>query len=280
MAKIGKFNTMRVDRMFDFGVYLDGDNLGDILLPIKDVPRDCKLDDTIDAFVYLDSEDRLIATTRKPYAQVGEFALLRVAAVNKVGAFLEWGLLKDLLVPFREQKVKMEEGKMYVVYVYVDDETERIAASSNLDRFLSDEDADYELEQEVELFICNKTDLGYKAIINGAHWGVLYENEIFQEVRRGSKVKGFIKKIREDGKIDLSLQRSGIKELDALSQKILEMLKQHGGFMDVTDKTAPAILYSLFGMSKKNFKKAIGRLYKNRMIRIDADGIRLIESHE
>lgn len=275
--EIGKYNTLKVVKEVDFGIYLDGDEFGEILMPQRYVPENCKPDDEINAFVYLDSEDRLIATTEKPYATVGEFALLKVASINRIGAFLDWGLPKDLLVPFKEQKVKMEENKSYLVYIYVDPVTHRIAASSNLDKYLDNVPPDYEENEEVDLLIGNSTDLGYKVIINQLHWGMLYKNEVFQKISRGQKIKGYIKKVREDEKIDVCLQKPGYEKIDKLAQTILDKLHEYGGFILVNDKSSSEDIYELFGTSKKTFKKSLGALYKQRIISIEENGIRLIK---
>ena len=230
----------------------------------------------MEVFIYRDSEDRIIATTETPNAMVGDFALMEVISVNKFGAFLDWGLQKDLLVPFREQRKDMEQGKSYVVYVYLDDETKRIAASSKLDKFLDNVPAEYEPSQEVDLFIANKTELGYKAIINGLHWGILYENEVFKPLERGQKLKAYIKKIREDEKIDLYLHKAGFDKVEDLSQKIIGTLKEEGGYLEINDKTPSAIIYEIFGESKKTFKKALGILYKKKLIDIKENGIKLL----
>jgi uncharacterized protein len=277
MAEIGKFNSLTVVRKSDFGVYLDGGALGEILLPQKYVPAQCAPGLVMNVFVYGDSEDRLVATTEKPYAMAGDFALLKVHSVNAVGAFLDWGLSKHLLVPFREQKIKMEAGKSYVVYVYLDELSKRMCASARLDKFLKLQEGDFETGQEVDLFLVNLTDLGYNAIINGARWGVLYHNEVFQPLRQGEHVKGYIKKLREDGKIDLSLQKQGYANVKDVTSTILELVRARGGFIDVTDKSSPDVIYELFGMSKKTYKKAIGALYKERRITIEENGIRLVE---
>jgi uncharacterized protein len=279
MVEIGKLNKLKVVKEVDFGVYLDGEELGEILLPRRYLPKNCRLDDIVEVFVCLDSEDRIMATTEKPYAMVGQFALLKVASVNPVGVFLDWGLKKDLLVPFREQKQKMEEGRSYIVFLYVDDETRRIAASAKLDKFLGKLPVDLQEGQEVDLLICNKTDIGYKAIVNNTYWGVLYQNEVFQTLKKGQSIKGFIKKIREDKKIDLCLYKPGYEKVDELSGKILAYLKKQGGFISVTDKSSPEIIYGLFGISKKTYKQAIGALYKKRLILFEDKGIRLIEKN-
>lgn len=277
MTDIGRLNRLTVVKELDQGMYLDGDELGEILLPRRYVPQDCTPGTSIEVFIYRDSEDRIIATTEKPFAMVGEFAALKVVSVNPSGAFLDWGLDKDLLVPFREQKHKMAEGRTYVVYVYLDDKTDRIAASSRLDRFLGRKHVRFQQDQEVELLVCEQTDIGYKAIINNSHWGMLYKNEVFEQLEPGRHVKGFIKKLRDDGKIDLSLQKPGYEKVDDLTSRIIHILKERRGFIPVTDKSSPEIIYDLFGVSKKTYKKAVGALYKKRIISLEEDGIRLNE---
>ncbi|RLD82947.1 MAG: GntR family transcriptional regulator [Bacteroidetes bacterium] len=279
MLQIGKLNTLKIVKEVDFGLYLDGgEEYGEILLPKRYVPEKFEIEDNLEVFIYRDSEDRIIATTETPIAMVGDFALMEVASVNDFGAFLEWGLQKELLVPFREQKNDMEKGKSYVVYVYLDDETKRIAASSKLNKFLDNIPVEYEPNQEVNLFIASKTDLGYNAIINGVHWGILYENEVFKPLERGQKIKAFIKKVREDEKIDLYLHKAGYDKVDALTNKILETLKEEGGFLEINDKTPSTIIYEVFGESKKTFKKALGTLYKKRLIDIEKRGIKLLKN--
>jgi len=276
MAEIGKYNSLRVIKEVDFGVYLDGETEGEILMPIRYVPANCKVGDYVDVFLYLDSEDRPIATTETPFALVGEFAMLRVNSVNKIGTFLDWGIMKDLLVPFREQKVTMIEGRSYLVYIYVDEESKRIVASAKLGKFLDKSVPDYSVGQQVDLVIESETDLGYKAIINNSHWGILYENEVFEQLAKGLKVKGYVKKIRTDNKIDLSLHPLGYEKVDPLTQMILDELKKEGGFIAISDKSEAEEVYRVFGISKKSFKQAIGALYKRRMITLSTDGIRLI----
>ncbi len=276
MVNIGRYNTLRVIKEVDFGVYLDGESEGEILMPIRYVPKDCKVGDYVDIFLYLDSEDRPVATTEKPYALVGEFAMLRVQSVNKIGTFLDWGIMKDLLCPFREQKVTMTEGRSYLVYIYVDEETRRIVASAKLNKFLNKTVPEYVIGQEVDLIIESETDLGYKAIVNNQHWGILYENEVFEQLEKGLSIKGYIKKIRTDNKIDLSLQPLGYEKVDPIAQMIIDQLKKEGGFIAVSDKSEAEKVYSVFGISKKTFKQAIGALYKKRVITISPEGIRLI----
>ena len=275
MINIGKYNSLRVVKELDFGIYLDGEEQGEILMPKRYVPANSNIDDTIEAFIYFDSEDRIIATTEKPYATVGQFAYLKVVSVNNVGAFLDWGLPKDLLVPFREQKVTMEEGKSYIVYIYVDYASKRIAASAKLDKHLDNLPPKYQINEEVDLLIHSQTDIGFKAIINNLHWGILYKNEVFSHLQKGQKIKGYIKKIREDEKIDLYLQLPGYDKVDEITEFILEKLRSNNGIINVSDKSPAEEIYDIFKISKKNFKKAIGALYRERKISIGDSSIAL-----
>lgn len=275
MARIGAFNTLRIVKQVDFGVYLDGADLGEILLPRKQVPDDLDIDDMVEVFIYLDSEDRVIATTRKPFAKVGEFANLEVVAVNQVGAFLDWGLEKDLLVPFAEQKQRLEVGKRYLVFIYIGRTDHRIVASAKIDQFLDHLAVDYKAGEEVDLLIGGQTDLGFKAIVNHAHWGVIYKDEVFEFLRPGSKHKGFIKQVREDGKIDLSLNKPAAEQRDALSQKVLDELNKLGGYLAIGDKSPPEVIYKKFSVSKRIYKQTIGGLFKQGLITIEGKGIRL-----
>jgi len=273
---IGKYNTLKVVKELDFGVYLDGgEDFGEILLPIRYVPPGLKSGDDIEVFIYLDSEDRVIATTEEPYALVGELAYLKVISVNKTGAFLDWGLMKDLLVPYREQAERMKEGEHYVVYVYLDDESRRIVATSKLNSALDNLMPEYEEGEQVSLLVIGKTDLGYKVAVNNLHTGMLYHNELFKPIKIGDQCEGFIKKIREDDKLDITLEKPGYEKIGGLAADIMNMLKEKGGQMAVSDKSPAELIYKLFGTSKKNFKKAIGTLYKQRLISIDKEGIRL-----
>ncbi len=275
MTEIGKLNTLKVVKELDFGIYLDGKQLGEILMPKRYVPTACKVGDELEAFVYLDSEDRLIATTEKPFAMVGDFVLLKVVGANAVGAFLDWGLPKDLFVPFREQRQKLEVGKHYVVFIYLDATTNRIVASAKPERFLDRQPANFEEGQEVDLMILNQTDLGYKAMVNQIHTGVLYKSEVFQPLEKGDITKGFIRKIRPDGKIDLILHKPGYEKVDDITKQILDKLKAQNGFIALTDKSSVEAIYELFQVSKKTYKKAIGALYRERLITIEDGGIRL-----
>ena len=276
MASIGKLNWLPVLRETDFGLILDGGDLGEILMPNRYVTDEWETGDVVEVFLMLDSEDRLTATTEKPLAMVDEFALLKVVAVTNVGAFLDWGLPKDLLVPFREQNIPLREGQSVVVRIYLDELTNRIAASAKLDKFLDRAPPDYEPDEKVKLLICAKTDLGFKAIINNKNWGVIFHNEVFQTLEKGQRIEGYIKQIRPDGKIDLSLQKPGAKSIGNLSDAILDHLKEQGGFMPITDKSPPEEIYALFGVSKKAYKRAIGGLYKKRLITFENNGTKLV----
>ncbi len=273
MFEIGKYNKLEIVKAVDFGIYLDGGSFGEILMPTRYLPETWKQGDIIDVFIYRDSEDRLLATTEIPFIIVGEFACLTVTAVTEIGAFLDWGLPKDLLVPFREQKHKMVKGKSYVVYAYLDEKTLRIVASSKVDKFLNKTVAEYLPEQEVDLIICDQTDLGYNVIINKSHRGLIYQNEIFQTLQTGQLLKGFVKAIREDGKIDISLQQSGYKKkINNIEELIISTLRENNGKTAISEKSSPAIIYSMFGISKKAFKMAIGALYKKHIIDFRENG--------
>jgi predicted RNA-binding protein (virulence factor B family) len=276
MISIGKTYELDVVKAVEFGFYLDAEDLGEVLLPLKYAPSDLVEGDSIEVFLYLDSEDRPVATTQKPKAQVGEFAYLKVVDNSKVGAFLDLGLDKDVLVPFAEQHRPMEVGHSYLVYLYLGEFDNRIIASSKIDKFLDDEKPhNFKPQQAVDLIIANSTDLGYKAIVNHSHWGVLYKNEVHQRLSFGQHKKGFIKYIRPDGKIDLSLQ-GGQETRDKYAKIILNYLRKQDGFAPVHDKSDPRLISDIFGMSKGAFKKAIGGLYKQRIISIEKDGIRLL----
>jgi len=275
MTETGRFNKLKVINKLDAGVLLDGEELGELVMPRSSSSAEYDIGDTVEVFIFYDSEGNLLATTKRPFAMVGEFALLKVVSITPVGAFLDWGLKKDLLVPFSEQKEKMEESRSYIVYVYRDERTNRIAASSKVNRFLDKESIQLEEGQGVELLICSQTEIGYKAIIDNSCWGVLYKNEVFQPLRKGQKIPGFIKKIRDDGKIDLCLQKPGPEKVEDMSDRIIDALKTEGGFISITDKSPAELIYRMFGVSKKTYKKAIGSLYKKRLIEIESDGIRL-----
>ncbi|MEE9344750.1 MAG: S1-like domain-containing RNA-binding protein [Methylococcales bacterium] len=276
---IGTINNLQVIKQVEFGVYLDGGEFGEILLPKRYVPDHLSVEDNIDVFIYNDSEDRLIATTETPLAMVGECAWLRVKDVNRVGAFLDWGLPKDLLVPYNEQYSPMEVGKYYPVCVLLDNETNRIAASSKLYQFLEEQSDDLTPQQAVDLLIIQRTDLGFKAVINHTHLGLLFHSDVFQNLKTGQKIKGYIKDIRDDGKINLCLQLPTQEKREELSETILDYLKQNGGSSTLTDKSPPEEIYEQFKVSKSNYKKALGSLYRQRIISIDKQKITLLDEN-
>ena len=279
MLNIGKINTLNVVKKQGSDIYLDNGVSAKVLLADKRPPEHYELGDSLDVFVYVDSEGHLAATTKKPLALVDEIAWLKVVSLNYIGAFLDWGLPKDLLVPFSEQHHEMEVGRSYLVRVFLD-EKNRLAATTKIDRFIADEVEEpeaFEAGQKVSLIIAEKTDLGVKAIINNAYWGMLYHNELYQPVRKGQKLDGYIKQIRDDGKIDLVLQEPGYGKVVSLTDKILLKLKQNNGVLLLSDKSPPEAIYQTFGVSKKVFKQAIGSLYKQQLITIDdKEGIKLV----
>lgn len=274
--KLGEYNFLEVVKEVDFGVYLDGGEDGEILLPTRYVPQGCKPGDVLNVFIYLDMDERLIATTLQPYVKVGEFACLEVAWVNQYGAFLDWGLMKDLFVPFREQKMKMIKGNSYVVHVHLDEDSYRIVASAKIEKFLSKDMPEYNPGDEVEVLIWQKTDLGFKVIVDNKFSGMIFKNEIFTDVRTGMKMHAYIKQVRPDGKIDLELQKGGVKKVEDFADTLLEYIRSNGGSTPLNDKTDADVIYSTFGVSKKTFKKAVGDLYKKRLIVLEGEqGIRL-----
>ena len=276
--ELGKFNQLEVVKEVDFGLYLDGGEEGEILLPTRYVPEGCQVGDMLNVFLYLDIDERLIATTLTPLVQVGQFACLEVAWVNQFGAFLNWGLMKDLFVPFSEQKMKMQVGRKYVIHAHLDDESYRIVASAKVERYLSKDIPDYAPGTEVDILIWQKTDLGFKAIIDNKHSGLLYENEIFCTLETGMQMRAFVKQVREDGKVDLILQKPGFEKIDDFSKTLLDYIKEHGGRIHLNDKSPAEDIYDTFGVSKKTFKKGVGDLYKKRLISLQENCITLAES--
>ena len=274
-VKLGRYNQLEVVKKVEFGVYLDGDEDGEILLPKKYVPEDCEEGDMLNVFIYLDMEERLVATTLQPYAQVGDFACLEVAWVNEYGAFLDWGLMKDLFVPFREQKAKMQKGRRYVVHIHVDEESYRIMASAKVERYLSDERPEYQPGEEVEVMVWQRTDLGYKVIVDNKFSGMLFHNEVFRQLEIGMRLPAYIKQVRPDGKIDLELQKAGFHKVDDFAEVLLQYIRDNGGRTSINDKTDAETIYDAFGVSKKTFKKAVGDLYRKRLIVLEDGGIRL-----
>lgn len=276
MVDIGYTNILSITRFTDNGAYLDGEDLGEILLPKKFVDENLKVGDKIDVFVFCDSEDRLTATTQKPLAHVDSFAYLKVKQITRVGAFLDWGLDKDLLLPFREQKETLHEGDSVFVYLYLDESSNRIVASQKLTKFLSHEDPEYDEGERVDIFICDKTDIGYKVIVDNSHWGLIYNSELFRPVQQGLITYAFVKKVRDDNRIDVMLEKSSVKVVDNIEQVILQKIRDNGGFLAVTDKSSPQEIAELFSVSKKIYKKAVGYLYKNRFIDILPDGLKIL----
>lgn len=276
MAELGHYNKLHIIKRADIGVFLDGDQFGDILLPRKYAPESMHIGDEVEVFLYNDSEDRIIATTLQPKTQVGECAYLKVVSTNRFGAFLDWGLPKDLLVPFSEQQNPMQQGYSYSVYVFVDEETQRIAASTKLEQHLCVDVSAFKPRQEVDLLIYGKSDLGFKAIINGTHLGQLFEGETFQRLHFGEQVKGYIRQVRADGKVDLMLQLPSELTRGNLSKSIIDHLRQHDGVSTLTDKSPPDDIYQVFGVSKASYKKALGQLYKKRQILIEKHQITLV----
>lgn len=276
--QIGRTCQLKVNRQVEFGFYLDGgEQYGEVLLPNGEIRPDIDvhIGEPIEVFLYLDTEERIVATTHMPLAQVGDFAYLEVAWVNNFGAFLHWGPLKDLFVPFREQKMKMMKGHSYIVHVHLDPETYRIMASAKVEHFLSQDFPPYRTGDQVELLIWQKTDLGLKAIVDGRYGGLLYDTQMFRTLRTGDRVKGYISQVRPDGKLDLSLQCPGQRGVEDFSAQLLRHLQMNGGQTPLGDKSPAEEIYALFGVSKKVFKKAVGDLYRQRLIEISDTGIRL-----
>ncbi len=278
MIHIGKTNTLTILRETSPGLFLGDDEDNVVLLPNKHIEASFKVGDQIDVFIYKDSEDRIIATTQKPYVEINNFAYLNVSEASRIGAFLDWGLEKDLFVPFKEQKHKMEEGSSYVVYIYLDELSDRIVASSKVNKFISNEILHVEQGQEVDLLVYAETDLGYTCIINSIHKGLIYHNDIYQDIGVGDELKGYIKQIREGNLIDLSLQKIGFKHVLSSTDLILEYLAANDGFLNLTDKSSPDLIERRFNMSKATFKKSIGVLYRQRKVTLHEDGVRLVQS--
>ena len=268
--KIGQYNTLKLNRMVDFGAYLIDEQGNEVLMPRRYLTPDMHLGDMVEVFVYNDSENRPVATTERPLAVVGDTCLLRVKAVDAVGAFLDWGLAaKDLLVPFREQRVRMQAGRSYIVHVYLDQETNRIVASAKIDRWVNKTKPDYYHRQMVNLLVVQRTDLGYKVLVDNCHWGLIYQNETYRDVNVGDQITGFVKQVRPDGKIDVTIEKMEKLRIDDLAKAILQHLHNHGGSMSLSDKSTPEQISATFSCSKKDFKKAIGLLYKQHLITLD-----------
>ncbi len=277
MLALGVYNTLEILRDREPGLYLGDDDGNEVLLPNKYVPEEFEIGDKLKVFVYLDSSERVVATTLEPYATVKSFAYLKCTSVSDIGAFLDWGLEKDLFVPFKEQASKMRVGSWYLVYVYLDEETNRLVASSKTNAFLDNSLVLLSSYDEVDLIASHPSPYGWNMIVNQKHLGLVYSDEIFQKITPGDQLKGFIKKVRPDGKIDLTLQRHGYRGIEPNAQQVLNELKVSGGFIDLNDKSDPEDIKEVFQLSKKSFKKAIGSLYKARRISIEKDGIRLLD---
>lgn len=276
MVKIGEYNKLKVSRLVDFGAYLDGGNGVEILIPSRYLTEVPAPGDELEVFVYTDSEDRLVASTDKPALTVGEFGFLRVADIHpKVGAFMDWGLPKDLLCPFNEQKDRMLRDKYYLVYVYLDYATKRIVASAKVEKFLGNTFPEYALRQPVEALVWQRTDIGYKVIIDNLFAGMLYADELIEHPEIGAKITAYVKKVRDDGKIDVTLKESNGERAHTVADRLLELMKKNGGHTTLTDKSSPDEIAAQLQCSKKDFKKAVGFLYKSRKITLAADGMSL-----
>lgn len=276
MIQLGRWNDLTITRFTDHGAYVDGGETGEILMPRSYVKPEMRPGDVVHVFVYLDQEERLVATMEQPLAQVGEFAFLRVAWVNQFGAFLDWGLMKDLFVPFSEQKRKMAKGYSYLVHVHIDPETRRIVGSAKVDRYLEPAPASYRKDREVDVLVWQRSPLGYKVIVDNRYSGLIYGDQVYDELHTGDRLRAHVVQIRPDGKIDLSLQRLGKGRFRDFSEVLLRKLQAAGGFLPFTDKTDAEAIAEHFQVSKKTFKRAVGTLYKQRRILIDDEGITLI----
>ncbi|EGR1101952.1 S1 RNA-binding domain-containing protein [Vibrio cholerae] len=276
MINIGQINSLEVVKFAEFGVFLDAGEYGTTLLPKRFVPEGTEIGQFIDVFLYFDSENQLAATTETPIAQVGEWGLMKIEGVNSTGAFANWGIKnKDLLIPYSEQRARFTPGQTVLVYVYTDKASGRIVGTTKFNKWLDKTPAKYTPNQQVDLLIAERSELGFKAIVNGTHWGMFFSSDVFGKLFIGKKLKGYIKSVREDGKIDLSLQKVGVEKMDELSTKILETLEKKGGFLPLSDKSTPEAIFATFRTSKGTFKKTIGGLYKQGKIVIENDGIRL-----
>jgi len=276
MITLGEYNLLRIDRILDQGAYLVDEEGNDVLLPNKYMEENAKIDDEVEVFVYNDSEDRIIATNLTPKVTLNEFAFLKVQDVNQFGAFMDWGLEKEIMVPFSEQNQRMEADRWYVVRLLLDEKTNRLVASNKLNKFIETDFISVEVDEEVEVIVIERSELGYTVIINHVHKGLIFANETFRELNVGETRKAYIKNIREDGKIDVSLQRQGYVNVEPSAMQILGEIKANDGFLALTDKSQPEDIYAQLRMSKKTFKKAIGTLYKQKLIKIDDNGIRLL----
>jgi len=277
MIRLGQYNDLKVVKIVDFGIYLDGGGSGEILLPARYVTGSPQPGDTMRVFIYKDSENRLIATTEKPFATVGQFAYLKVTDVNDTGAFLQWGISKDLLVPFREQKARMRQGGIYPVYLYVDDATNRIVASAKIEKFIGNKFPEYAPGTKVRVLVYSDTDLGYRCIVDNLYSGMIYRNETYRSVKPGMEMDAYVKQVRDDGKIDLTLSPVTLVRVERLAAHVMKMLRHSNGCLQVSDHSSAGQIQEMFRCSKKDFKKALGYLYKQRAITIAPDHIELQE---
>lgn len=276
-VELGRYNYLEIVKEVSFGLYLDGGDDGEILLPKRYVPEKWEIGDFIKVFIYLDMDERLVATTQQPLIQVGEFALLKTAWVNQHGAFMDWGLMKDLFVPFREQKSAMEVGKKYMVYAYIDSDSYRITATAKIEKYMSKDKPNYEKGVEVDVVVWQKSELGYRVIVDNEYYGMIYDNEIFENISIGEKRKGYVKNVREDNKIDITLSKSQRESSADFETVIMDFLKSNGGRISLGDKSSAEDIYSTFGVSKKVFKRTLGALYKARKIRLGDYFVELVE---
>ncbi len=277
MIQAGQYHKLKVVKEVDFGLYLDAEG-EELLLPKRFAPKKTTEGEELEVFVYHDSEDRLIATTQKPFATAGEIAFLKVVAKTKQGAFLDWGLMKDLFLPLSQQMSRLHEGESYLVYIYIDEQTGRVAATERINRFLSNDELTVEENEQVNLLVWQKTDIGYKVIINSKHIGVLHFSDVFRDLDYGEKLNGYIKTIREENKIDIGLGERGYNRVSGETDRIMQLLDENNGYLPYTDKSAPEDIYEFFGISKKTFKMALGALYKERKIELLDNGIRKNEA--
>ena len=275
MIEIGRFNRLKILRYTNPGLFLGDAEDNEVLLPNRYVPNDFEIDDFLDVFVYLDNEERLVAVTDIPYIQKGEFALLRCNAVNQYGAFLDWGMLKELFCPFKEQAYKMIKGGWYLVHCYLDEKTHRLVASSKTNRFLDNSELKVKLYDEVDLIVSHPSEIGMYVIVNKCHLGLVFKDAIFKDLSVGDNLKGVVRKIRAGNKIDISLQKIGYRNIEPTANALLSLIEDHNGYLNITDKSSPEAIKSVVQMSKKSFKKAVGALFKKRLIRLTPEGIYL-----
>lgn len=274
MSQLGRWQSLQVEDIANEGAYLAGGELGEVFLKKALQPTDLAVGDNIEVFVYLDNAGLPVATTQKPAAQVGDFALLTVTQINRVGAFLNWGLEKDVLAPFNEQKPRMQQGNAYLVKLYLDNASQRICASSNLNKFVGKQPVTYRQGEEVNLIVAGKTDLGVKVIVDETHWGLVFANNVFKKLLIGQRLTGYVSKSRDDNKLDIVLEKPGIDKIEPLKQRILTLLEQNNGYLGLGDKSAPELIKKQLATSKANYKKAIGGLFKDGLIDIEATAIK------